>query len=674
MPFQGLKIRPGVYNDYTPLLAEASFTSCQLVRFFEGMLQKIGGWLKLSQQKITGTARALVSFQDENSVVYIGIGSESSLSVWVNRSIIDITPIQATSDLSTPFSTTMGSNVITVTDAAGVAEEENIIQIINYAAIDGLILQGTYVIQSVIDATHYTINAASNATSTVASGGAAALFTTLNTSNVVQVTLNNHGLSAMFNFTVGISTTVGGITLFGIYSVNTVIDANNFTIIAAGSATSSTTGSENGGDIRILYEIEVGNAQPINSQAYGTGEYGVGFYGVGSATGSIPARLWSLGAWGTDMVASYTNGSVYAWITENGLINNQATIISQAPHNINAGIFVAMPEQQIVALGASDRTSDATDQLLIRWCDIADYTDWVASATNQAGSFRIPRGSRIVGGIQGPQQGLIWTDLGIWAMQYIGFPLVYGFNELAEGCGLIGQNARGVLGGKVYWMSSSSFFVYDGNSVQPLPCSVWDKIFQNFTGALAQTIIAAPNSNFNEISFFYPATDNSSGVAYVKYNASSNVWDYGVLTRTAWMDQSTIGAPVGVDGNNLLQLHEASNDADGSIINSWAQTGWFKIAEGEDYAFIERIIPDFIYYPSTNTTATKANILLTLQFQDYPNAPILTIGPLTATQATRYLIVRGRGRLVNIKIESNDKDTWWRLGEILYKADPAGRR
>lgn len=669
MPFQALRVRPGINTEASPLLNESGWSTSNLIRFFQSMLQKLGGWTRLLSTRVVGTARAMVFWEDANGQQYIGIGTEQRLEVYTLGAIYDITPLLDTSNLSNPFTTTALSTTVEITDAShgGDAAAGNWINVVNPAAIGGIIIQGFYTVLSIIDATHYNIVVPVAPTSSVGSGGTAALFTTTNTSNIVQVTLANHGYVIGSQYTVYISTTVATIVLFGFYSVNTIIDANNFTIIASNSANASTTGSENGGNIEIQYILGNGPASATNVPGlYGIGSYGLGPYGVGAVTIVAPPRIWSLGAWGTDMVASYTNGAIYAWITENGVINNQATIISQAPKNINAGIFVAMPEQQIVALGASVGTGTATDQLLIRWCDISDYTDWVASATNQAGSYRIPRGSHIVGGIQGPQQALIWTDIGIWAMQYIGFPLVYGFNELGEGCGLIGQNARGVLGGRVLWMSFNGFFIYDGNSVQPLPCSIWDKIFQNINKFQAQKILAAPNSYFNEMWFFWASASGNGEIdSYAKICMIDGSWDYGSLIRTAWLDQSSYLSPIGVDGNGMLQQHELGNDADGVAMDSFAETGWFKIAQGTEYTFLERLIPDFIYQSAT--------LKITLTFANYPNGPQFVRSNLTATQATQYLIVRGRGRLVKIKIESNDLGSFWRLGEILYSGAPDGR-
>ena len=672
MPFQALTVRPGINTEATPLLNESGWSTCNLIRFFQGLVQKLGGWTRLISQPVMGTARALVFFEDKDQNQYIGIGTEKVLEVYVNGSLTDITPVIATSNISGPFTTASSStSIVEITDVVngGSASVGSVIQILNSVSVGNVVLRGSYTITNIIDGTHYEFDAGVVIGATVSGAGTAAEFTTTNTSSSVQVTLDNHGLSPNFTFTVNVSTTVGGVTLFGEYNVDTVIDADNFTITASASATSSTNAFENSGDIRIVYELSAGNSSASNvSGLYGVGPYGSGLYGSGTIGAPIQPRLWSLGAWGTDMVASYTNGPIYFWQSENGLVGNPATLITQAPQNINAGIFIAMPQQQIVALGASVGSEDTTNQLLVRWCDVDDFTDWTASATNQAGSFPIPRGAHIAGGLQGPQQGLIWTDIGLWAMQYVGFPLVYGFNELGEGCGLIGQNAKGVLGSKVYWMSQNNFFVYDGNSVQILPCSVWDIVFKNLNLAQVQKIIAAPNSFFNEISFFFPSNTGDGEIdSYVKFNAGLGVWDYGSLVRTAWLDQTSLPYPVGVDESALLQRHEFGNDADGVAMDSFAQTGWFKISEGTDYTFIERLIPDFIY-------DNNATLQITMQFQDYPNAPITSIGPLTATEATRYLIVRGRGRLANIKFQSTDLGSFWRQGQTLYSGAKAGRR
>jgi hypothetical protein len=673
MPVQKLIVRPGINAEATQLLNESGWSFSQFVRFFQGYLQKLGGWMRLISQPLVGTARAMLSWEDAAANQYIILGTEQALEIYTNGALYNMTPVTTTDNVTVSFSTTINTPTVKITDSGNPALAGNTINIVNPISVGGLILQGTYQIQTVIDANNYTITAASNATSSVTNGGAAALFNTTNTSPTIKVTLNNHGLSLGQIYTVNISTTVATVVINGSYNVASVIDANNFTITASTNANATTSGSENGGQVRIQYLLASGLASSQGQVGlYGEGQYGAGFYGIGSPTASFtPARIWSFGYWGTDVVASYTNGPVYVWISESGLNQNPATVISQAPMNVGAGIFTAMPQQQVVACGASDGSSGNPDQMLVRWCDVADYTDWTASATNQAGSFRIPRGARIQGGIQGPQTAMIWTDVGLWLMQYIGFPLVYGFLEIGQGCGLIWQNAKAVLAGKVYWMSYNGFFVYDGNSVQPLPCPVWDEVFQNLNTLQQAKVIACPNSFFNEISWCFPSASGSGeNDTRVTYNANDGTWTFdptGAITRTAWLDQSSLLNPLGVDGGGLIQIHESGNDADGAAMVCYAQSGFARIAEGEEYTFLERLIPDAILQ-------NGATLQFTFYFQDYPYGPVFTVGSLNFTQAVDYLIVRGRGRFVSVKVGSSDLGSFWRLGESLMVGSPAGRR
>lgn len=670
MPSQRLILRPGINTEATSLLNEGGFSSSSLIRFFQGYLQKLGGWIRLTSTRILGTARALLSWEDASSNQYIAIGSEQAFEVFFNGVIYNVTPVMTTDNVTPSFSTTINTPTVKVTDIGNPGAAGNLIIIVNPISVGGIILQGSYQIQSVVDPNNFIITAAANAAFTTATSGNAALFTTTNLSSTVQVTLANNGYSVGQIYTVYISTTVATIVLFGTYTVVSIIDANNFTITASSLANANSTNSENGGNVEIQYLLAGGPGSSSNqSGLYGEGTYGGGVYGVGSSSTFIPARLWSFGYWGTDVVASYTNGSLYTWLSESGLINNPAVLIATGPLNINAGIFTAMPQQQVVALGASDGSSSNTDQMLVRWSDVADNTDWVATVTNQAGSFRIPRGSHIVGGMQGPQSSLIWTDVGLWLMQYIGFPLVYGFTEIGQGCGLIWQNARGSLAGKVYWMSYNGFFVYDGNSVQQLPCSVWDKIFQNLNTLQSAKIIACPNSYFNEISWCYPSANSTENDSRVTYNTVDGTWHFdppGVLVRTAWLDQSAVLNPIGVDGNGIIQQHESGNDADGVAMVSNAQTGFIKISDGLLYTFLERLIPDAVLQNCT--------LQFTFFFQDYPNGALTVVGPLSYSSAIEYLIVRGRGRLFSVKIGSTDAGSFWRLGEPLLFASQAGRR
>lgn len=665
-----LKLKPGVNTEATPLLLQAGFSASQLIRFFNNILSKIGGWQRISSTALVGVCRGLFAWSDLTGVGYVAAGTDQRLQVYNEGQIYDITPIRSTDNLSTPY-TTFSNTTLKITDNSSGAALGDWIYIGTYSAVDGIIVQGFYQVSNVIDGNNYDVTLPSAATSST-TGGVTSLFTTTMSQAAVRVTLNNHGFAAMVSiFTVYVSTTVGGVTLSGPFLVQTVIDGNNFTITAPGAATSGTTGSENGGQVRVQYLLPSGDASSFAELGYGDGAYGLGPYGFGSQPGAQSLlRQWTFGAFGQILVACPIDGGIYSWDPSSGLFDNMAALVENAPAQAT-GLFVAMMQQQVIAYGITDPNTDAQDPMLIGWCDVANLTVWTASATNQAGTYRLPRGSRIVGGIQGPQYGMLWTDLGVWLQQYIGFPLVYGFNEIAQGCGLISMRSVGVLGGVVYWCSLNQFYLFNGASVAPLPCDVWDIFFRTANFTQQDKFLMAPNSHFNEFFYFYQSLLGNGEIdSYIKYNQVGKCWDYGQLVRTAWYDQNDVlsSNPLGVDAGGLIQQHESTNDADGLPITCFATSGFFQIADGLVIVFIERMIPDFV-------ASSGTSIQITVNMVNYPDdAPLFSKTFTWVAGTTEYIIVRGRGRFAQITVGSSGLGEFWRLGECLMVGTGSGRR
>lgn len=672
-----LKNLPGIDVEKTPLLNEAGFSASQLIRFFQGKAQKLNGWQRITSTQLVGTARGLFAWADLQGVGYIAAGTEQRLQVWNAGTIYDITPVVATDNLNNPFSTVVNTPTVTIHDIPTEPNVGDWIDIVTPASIDGLLLKGFYQINSIVDSAHFTISAPTNATSTVNNSGFTALFTTTNGSADVKVTLNNNGLAPGGIYTVYVSTTVATIVLFGDFLVQSIIDANNFMITGPSPANASTTGLENGGNVRIEYLLPTGLVSSSIAMGYGEGGYGLGPYGYGGTSGAQTVlRQWTFGQFGRILIACPIDGAIYEWDPAGGFFENIATVIAGSPAAAT-GIFIAMQQQQIIAYGITDPNTGEQDPMLIGWCDVANFNDWTASATNQAGSFRLSRGSRIVGGLQGPQYGMHWTDLGVWLQQYIGFPLVYGFNEIAQGCGLISMRSVGVLGGIVYWCSLNQFYLFNGASVSPLPCTVWDRLFgtenntQSANFSQQDKFLLAPDSHFNEFFYFYVSINapNAEVDSYIKYNQVDKVWDYGVLTRTAWFDQNDVlsNNPLGVDNNALIQQHESTNDADGTPMMSSITTGFFKLAEGLVIIFLERMIPDFV-------APAGASIQITVNMVNYPDdTPLFSRTYTWIAGTTEYIIVRGRGRFAQLTISSSGLGSFWRLGEFLWVGSGSGR-
>lgn len=687
MPHASFKLLPGVDQNKTPALNEAAISYSQLIRFIPdrtlgGLVQKLGGWTKFFPDTIGSIVRCLWAWEDTNANSYLAVGAEGipagggqTLEVLNSGNEIDITPQDEISSVAVDFSTTSGSSTVTVIDANFATDNYDTVDIRTQVSVGGLVLFGQYR-TTAISGTSYTIEAKDKlgdpalATSTVANGGAVPEYDVSSSSNVVDVTLNDHGYAVGETFPALVATTVGGITIYGNYTVISVTSANVFSIAASSSATSTTSGFENAGDAYFVYHNGIGPSQ--SGSGYGVGGYGTGGYGSGvtstPALGTpINAVDWTLDNWGEILISCPLNGPIYQWSPSGN--DPIATVITNAP-TVNAGMFVAMPQRQIVAWGST--FTGIGDPLLIRWCDVNDYDTWIPLITNQAGSYRIPKGSRIVQCIQGPQQGLIWTDLGVWAMQYSGPPYVYQFNELGTGCGLIGRKAAGSMNGVIFWMGQSQFFRLAGGGVEPIRCPVWDVIFQDLDTTNLDKIRIAPNSRFGEITWYYPTNSNSGEVShYVKYNTILDQWDYGTLARTAWINESVLGPPIGAGVNEYIYQHETSPDADGAPMVSSFQTGYFAMTEADVKMFIDQIWPDMKwgYFGGTQ----DANVQITFFVTDYAGQTPLQYGPYTMTQNTTFITPRFRGRLVSIKIDSSDIGTFWRLGCIRYRFQQDGR-
>jgi hypothetical protein len=689
MPHQSLKLIPGVDVNKTPALNEAAISQSQLVRFIPdrtlgGLVQKLGGWLKFYSAPISSTIRALWAWEDTNSNSYLGVGAQTSLQVINSGGANDITPRTTTVNVAVSVSTTVGSNAVVITDTGRSITSYDSVDIQTQISVGGLILFGQYQCYnpggSPNTYTIYAIDVLGNpalATSTVTNGGAVASFATTSGSASVSVTLNNHGYAVVDTYAALVATTVGGVTIYGNYIVDSVTSANVFVIAGSTTASATTSGSENSGLAHYVYYKGV-NPFPAGtgygSKGYGIGAYGSGIVPAGSSGTPITATDWTLDNWGSTFLSCPLNGPIYEWSPSAG--QPISLVIPQAP-SVNAGMFVAMPQRQVVAWGST--FDGIQDPLLIRWSDVNDYTQWIALITNQAGSYRIPKGSRIVEGLQAGQQGLIWTDLGLWAMQYVGPPYIYQFNELGTGCGLVGRKAAANVAGVVYWMGQSQFYKLAGNGIEPIKCPVWDVVFQDLDTANLDRIRVAPNSRFGEIAWHFPTKGNSGeNNGYVKYNFVLDQWDYGFnsaanpyVARTAWINESVLGPPIGAALNNYIYQHETSTDADNQPINSYFQTGYFVLSEADVKMFIDQVWPDMRwgYYGGTQ----GANILLTFYVTDYAGQTPTAYGPFTLTQATTYITPRFRGRLVSIRIESNDIGSFWRLGNFRYRLQPDGR-
>lgn len=760
MPFRTIALKPGVNVEVTPTLNSAGISVSSLIRFKNGLAQKLGGWVKFYAFAVGGIPRALHAWQDFNETDRLAVGSTTILGVIAESQLTLITPQTYQTDGQPNLSTTSGSALVTITDTNVTNPTvDDAVEFKTPVSIGGLILSGVFPIDLVLGTNQYRIVASSAATSTQAnatitgitqanpavvttsgahgfssaqliyiygvagmtqvngvlftitvtgantfslgvnstaygaytSGGTASpaavpQFVTASGSPVVTVTLEAHGLSTGSKINFPISTTVGGVTILGTYAATTIVSVNAFTISVDTLATSSATAMMNSGQVEFLYYISLG-PQPA-ATGYGIGTYGSGGYGTG-ATGSaqtgtaITATDWTLDNWGATLLACPFGGGIYEWTPDTGYQN--AKLIAAAPLQ-NGGILIAQPAQILIAWGAStlQEIGVDADPLTYSWSDQLDYLFWtpgvVNPATNlisQAGSNRIPTGSKIVAGLTVAQQVLLWTDLDLWAVTYIGQPetgLIFGQNKIGGACGTVSAHAVGQLGSTVAWMGRSNFFQLSGNGVQPVPCTVWDVVFQDLDTDNLDKVRCCPNTPFNEMMWEFPSASGGTGEndTYVKWNIVENTWDYGPLSRSAWIDQSVVGMPIGATPQGVIYQHETGENADGQPLMWSFTTGYFELGEGQEFSFVDLIIPDFKYgtFDGTQGAVAQMEVLVT----NFPGEAPRTFGPYQFSATSTQQNVRIRGRQMAFRVFGEDLNSFVRLGRVRIRVAPDGRR
>lgn len=585
------------------------------------------------------------------------------------------------------FQVSAPSQTVTVVDPGSNTRVGDSVYVETQVSVGGGTIFGLYPINTVIDFNTYQITVSYYPTSETTNGGNLPVFSAVLNSGTINVYYPNHGYITGETVTYVVPTVVGGLTIQGTYTVTNiynggVLDVNNYTITLPFQASSTQTATMNFGNVENLYYYDLGPAGVTSG--YGLGGYGLGGYGVGQPTGvsrsgtPISATDWALDNFGQLLIAAPRGGPIFYWQPQGP--SQTALIFDNAP-TVNNGVFVAMPQRQLVAYGST--FTGQVDPLLIRWSDVGDPSIWNAASTNQAGSYRIPEGSLIIAALQTPQQALFWTDESIWSMQYISYPLVYSFNKIGSGVGAIGPKAVGVLNNVVFWMSPSQFNMLSPNGITNIPCTVWDVVFQNLNTAYAYNIRCATNSLFNEVTWYYPSTSSTSGEndSYVKYNINSQTWDYGYSTsnvsvgRTAWIDQSVLGSPIGAGTDTFIYQHEVGNDA-ASGPNTYPltpsfETGYFALTEGDNMVFIDQMWPDLKW--NDYNQSRSATVQITFYGTNYPGDTPTTYGPYTVTQGTEYISTRIRARLLAFSVSSQDLGTFWRLGNMRYRYQPDGK-
>ena len=479
----------------------------------------------------------------------------------------------------------------------------------------------------------------------------------------VNVTNYTHNLVA--DQKVGLSTvtigTLGGVTLAGTFVVSAVNSSTAFDFTAASAATS--TAGPTGSTSQVSTYLAPGQIDGLGGLGYGTGGYGSGGYGGGSSGLTLYPRTWSFAPWGQDLLSNPRGGGIYT----NSPSASYATAVSNAP-TIVGSIFVTA-ERILVACGSN--LDGSFDALQIDWSDAENNTTWTPTPTNLAGGFTLPAGGRVVRGLPGVGENVVWTENDLWSMRYNADPnSVYDFIQKGSGCGLIGPNAAVELNGVWYWMTPAvAFMSYGGANPQMLPSTLARDVKDNLAFVQQDKVYASKviGKNYAEVWWFYPdIRDGNECSRYVIYDTIGGTWSCGTFNRTAFTDATQFEYPLGVDTSGNIWFHEKGFTQDGAA-RSWSLMGAYRTVEGGQI-IVNGVRPDAddLQGGYTITPAVVNRDVRGIFSRSYP--------AVSVTAATGQKSMRVQGEQVRVTFAGNAAPTFWRLGNTLFDVTISTRK
>lgn len=525
-------------------------------------------------------------------------------------------------------------------------------------------------------------------------------FAASNGSSTVTVTDVANGVRAGDYVTFSNAASLGGnVTAFILnneYMVQTVTGLDTYTITVPVTASASDSG--NGGTSTVAeYQIHVGPEVNQTVTGWGTGGWGSGPWGGGYGT-EIYMRLWSQSNFGEDLIFGPRDGAIYYWSANLGLSVRAVNLNTLADATevpiIQKYTIISDANRFVLAFGCNDIGSIVQDPMLIRWSDQENAADWMPTATNQAGSLRLSHGSQIITALQSRQEILVWTDSTLYSLQYVGAPVVWGSQLMGDNISIAGQNAVAYANGVSYWMGVDKFYKYDGR-VQTLRCDLRQYIYEDINKDQFAQVYAGTNEGFNEIWWFYCSAASTVIDRYVVYNYAEDIWYYGNMGRTAWLDSGLRDYPLAATYSNNLVNHEYGVDDNTSgtaaAITAYITSSEFDLDDGNNFVFVWRMLPDVTFRGSTATNPSLTMYLLPLKNSGsgYNNntsvtsnqsvgyssfADVTRTSVIPVEQYTGQVFTRVRGRQLAIRVESTALGVNWQVGAPRLDMRPDGRR
>jgi hypothetical protein len=696
MPLTKLQFRPGINREVTSYTNEGGWYDCDKVRFRFGFPEKIGGWQKYSGATFLGTCRALHPWVALAGESYLGVGTHLKYYINEGGGYFDITPIRETTaagDVTfAAAANTLNGNVadddtsLTLSSTTGFPStgyvkinSENIF----YTNISGNTLENC-------------LRAQFDTTATAHTSGDAVTCATITVNDIDHGCNNNDFVTLSGAVTLGDQITAD--ILNQEYQVEHVENADTYYITARTVSTipsitvsgglnitpvfATTSDTGNGGAAVVgTYQINTGLDTTVVGAGWGAGTWSRGTWGSAAnllAQGS-KLRIWSHDNFGEDLLFNVRDGGIYYWDKSNGTSTRGVALNSLAGSNyaptVAKQVLVSDRDRHVIAFGCDPQDNPGVqDPLLIRFSDQESLTQWESTALTTAGDLRLGSGSEIVTAVETRQQVVVFTDTSLYAMQYLGPPFTFGIQLISENVSIVSPLAAIPVSDQIFWMGITEFYMYNG-AVQRVPCAVRDYVFDDINTGQLDKVTAALNAENTEIWWFYPSADSTENDRYVVYNYQEQVWYYGNMARTCWVDRGIAQYPIAASTDNYLYNHEFGFD-DGSVspagpITAYVSSSPMDMGDGQQFTFLSRLIPDVGF---RNSSAPVPLLDITTRVRNYSNGNYLRTVTSQIGDDTEQINLRLRGRQFSIQVQSDDTGVAWRLGSLRYDMRPDGRR
>jgi hypothetical protein len=688
MPLKKILFKPGTNQENTRYTNENGWYISEKVRFRQGTPEKIGGWQRISPYTFQGICRFLWNWVTLSFDNLLAVGT--NLKFYIERGGVynDITPIRETATLTNPFTTNITSgtaNRVLVTDASHGGKTGDFVTFSGASAVGGLTLNGNYQIANVTTNT-YTITASSNATSVATGGGTVTAKYEINVGPAIQGAVIGWGSGGwgMGGWGTGVAGTErlrlwdaqnwGEDLVFGYrggplyyWDATNGVTTRGVALNSIGGNVSFTSASPT---VVTFASVLLSEGTAVKFATTGTMPSGV--------TAGTTYYLRNVDGATANISASPTGALVNAASTGSDVYVSE---LVDVPSKQN-GLIVSDTSRFLLLFGTTAYGSAVLDPMLIRWGNQESVTDFVPAATNQAGSLRLSHGSQIISELQTRQEILVWTDSALYSLQYLGPPFVWGSQLLGDNISIVGPNATAVASGVVYWMGVDKFYTYNGR-VQTLRCDLRRYVFSDINVSQLDQIFAGTNEGFNEVWWFYCSTNSTVVDKYVVYNYAEDIWYYGTMGRTAWLDSGLRNYPEAATYNYNVVDHEYGVDDNttgtATAIEAYIESAEFDIEDGQNFGFVWRMVPDLTFQGSTSQSPQVTMTLYGMNgsgsgFNTEAAKAVARTSTVTIEQFTNIIYTRIRGRQMIMRVGSDGLGTTWQLGAPRIDVKQDGQR